>query len=881
MKALKRIFTFLSLFALAVWGSIITAWQFMQIYATVTIPVLLCAAGAACGACFGSIIYLLKLKHVKVLRHIIRLLAAAALAVAVWKRFDEIAGGMAYIINFFIEEINGYYGVGMYYIYITPEMIEAVNQPLFAAIACGIAGYGYMSVLLNGRGVWLAVTAAIVLYMLPATLEAAPSELVLLGVLSFAVCLMVQGAIARGSKKLSGRASLIYAVLPVLVLSLGLSALYMKLVPKKNYTVPAVFDEMKGKIFLSAKDVQVAIDGYKGKAERGSSSVGTGIIGKVDEVVYKDEPVFVVHAPKNGGTLYLKAFQAADYSKRRWKELDGSVYEAYSGMFERLNDGSNTPLLMGYHAVSKLTDMGAVGIKSASYDIKVTQHVGDGNSYIPMSAIQIDGKSVDFIADTDMNIRLAGDKEGAEEITHSYRLAEWRNFSSIYKLVVNGAVLADVNDEYRHFVYDYYLDTDDACDDRIKNELFELIKSDDYSLVTSSGKAAFILDTLAYLADNYQYTLSPGTTPSGKDYVEYFLFEQKKGLCTHFASAAAMILRSAGIPTRYVEGYVVPENLFRGNASAAESVSIRGDGGLCRENWSYYDVVVTDRYAHAWIEVYLDGIGWVNVDPTPGYATQYLRSQNYSVDEQDNENNTQEDTTESDTDESSSETGTAEKSSEELSAGEPGERTTEDGEPETATTTEAVNEVPSSKNEGGGSAAVSGESSKEGETYDEQAAGGIDISVFWEKAWTAIRKVLSVLLLCLEIAAVPALIVVFLAIRQKCMEQNRVKLYNKDCGFLQDERIRRIMCYYARLLKYSKAEDVKSRTLKELSADVFGDVEGFDEVFRIVDKAMYSDRQPDESEVMKVMVYVDNVRSMVYGRLGIFGKLIFKYILAL
>ena len=877
MKVLKRIFTFLILFALAVWGSIITAWQFMQIYATVTLPVLLCAAGAACGACFGSIIYLLKLKHVKVLRHIIRLLAAAALAVAVWKWFDEIAGGMAYIINFFIEEINEYYGVGMYYIYITPKMLEAVNQPLFAAIACGIAGYGYMSVLLNGRGVWLAVTTAVASYMLPATLETAASELILLGVLSFALCLMVQGAIARGTKKLLGRVSLIYAVLPVLVLSLGLSALYMKLVPKKNYTVPAVFDEMRGKIFISAKDVQVAIDGYKVKAEGGSSSVGTGIIGKVDEVVYKDEPIFVVHAPKNGGTLYLKAFQAADYSKRRWKELDGSAYEAYSSMFERLNDGNNTPLLMGYHAVSKLTGMGAVGIKSASYDIIVTQHVGDGNSYIPMSAIQIDGKSVDFIADTDMNIRLAGDNAGAEEITHSYRLVEWRNFSSIYKLVANGAVLAAANDEYTRFVYDYYLDTDDACDDRIKNELFELIKSDDYSLSTSSGKAEFILDTLAYLADNYQYTLSPGTTPSGKDYVEYFLFEQKKGLCTHFASAAAMILRSAGIPTRYVEGYVVPENLFRGNASAAESVSIRGDGELYRENWNYYDVVVTDRYAHAWIEVYLDGIGWVNVDPTPGYATQYLRSQSYSVDERDNENNTQEDTTESDTDESSSVTENVEESSEELSAGELGERTTEDGVSETDTTTEA----PTSKNEGGGSAAVSGESSKEGETYDEQVTGGIEISAFLEKAWTVIRKVLSVLLLCLEIATVPALIVVFLAIRQKCMEQKRVKLYNKDCGFLQDERIRRIMCYYARLLKYSKAEDVKSRTLKELSADTFGGVEGLDEAFRIVDKAMYSDRQPDESEVMKVMAYVDNVRSMVYGRLGIFGKLIFKYILAL
>ena len=89
------------------------------------------------------------------------------------------------------------------------------------------------------------------------------------------------------------------------------------------------------------------------------------------------------------------------------------------------------------------------------------------------------------------------------------------------------------------------------------------------------------------------------------------------------------------------------------------------------------------------------------------------------------------------------------------------------------------------------------------------------------------------------------------------------------------------MNYHARLLRYVKAVDVKSMTMAEISGTVFGDIDGAEEAFGIVDKAMYSYRQPSEDEVMQVMAYVDNVRGMVYCRLGFTKKFIFKYILVL
>lgn len=74
----------------------------------------------------------------------------------------------------------------------------------------------------------------------------------------------------------------------------------------------------------------------------------------------------------------------------------------------------------------------------------------------------------------------------------------------------------------------------------------------------------------------------------GNDYVEYFLYENKQGVCTHFASAAVLLFRLYGIPARYVEGYLV-RDLESGNGAQA----------------------IMDEAAHARAEIYVKGVGWI------------------------------------------------------------------------------------------------------------------------------------------------------------------------------------------------------------------------------------------------------------------------------
>jgi len=96
-----------------------------------------------------------------------------------------------------------------------------------------------------------------------------------------------------------------------------------------------------------------------------------------------------------------------------------------------------------------------------------------------------------------------------------------------------------------------------------------------------------------YLRSHYVYTLTPDIPPRDKDFVEHFL-ETKKGYCTYFASAMAVMARTLSLPARYVEGYVLPAS-----------------------SWQTDTYEITNRHAHAWVEIYFDRIGWLTFDPSP------------------------------------------------------------------------------------------------------------------------------------------------------------------------------------------------------------------------------------------------------------------------
>jgi len=133
---------------------------------------------------------------------------------------------------------------------------------------------------------------------------------------------------------------------------------------------------------------------------------------------------------------------------------------------------------------------------------------------------------------------------------------------------------------------------------------------------------------IKFFQDNYSYTLRPGFYYGNPDYISHFLLESKKGYCAHFASAGTMLFRQMGIPARYVEGYAFSYFNVIEDAVLLEDVAYSDyyDGYAPMGETAVIELEVPDACAHAWVEIYIDEVGWVVVDPTPASEEQENRS---------------------------------------------------------------------------------------------------------------------------------------------------------------------------------------------------------------------------------------------------------------
>lgn len=95
----------------------------------------------------------------------------------------------------------------------------------------------------------------------------------------------------------------------------------------------------------------------------------------------------------------------------------------------------------------------------------------------------------------------------------------------------------------------------------------------------------------------YYYTLTPPKLSD--DSVDQFLFDTKRGFCGHYASAFAVLMRAAGIPARVVTGY---------------------QGGTFNRFADYW--ILRQSNAHAWDEIWIEGRGWIRIDPTASISPQ-------------------------------------------------------------------------------------------------------------------------------------------------------------------------------------------------------------------------------------------------------------------
>jgi transglutaminase-like putative cysteine protease len=147
--------------------------------------------------------------------------------------------------------------------------------------------------------------------------------------------------------------------------------------------------------------------------------------------------------------------------------------------------------------------------------------------------------------------------------------------------------LRQAGEEYPEWVLDRYLALPANLPARVRSLALELTAAE----ATPYDRAVAIEKHLR----QFPYSLDVPLPPRDEDVVDYFLFTLQEGYCDYYASAMVVLARAAGIPARLVTGYT---------SATFDSTNNR--------------YIVKESEAHAWVDIYFPGYGWIEFEPTAG-----------------------------------------------------------------------------------------------------------------------------------------------------------------------------------------------------------------------------------------------------------------------
>ena len=341
-----------------------------------------------------------------------------------------------------------------------------------------------------------------------------------------------------------------------------------------------------------------------------------GKLGKVDKISFNGSTALEVVIDDFNTPMYFKGFVAGEYKDNSWIEIDpedrlDDFADEYEGYIQDI----------GYNKITRMAQYDGLDYPPSEFSVKV-KGASKKYAYAPyFTSYASDNNSGDD--------RCKPTKEGhvslraRKYLMNYYNLskkADFDDFNSnqalgLLSVCDNAKFLRDVFEtkyeyDYYQYVIDTYLDVtgSDGLKEAVNTINTSYIGINNYQAVYENGSADYssyinVINAIEkYFDDNFKYTLSPGSTPSDEDFIDYFISEQKEGYCSYFASAGVMLLRHYGIPARYVEGYIIHPNMK----------TEHNENGM-------NEIDVLDKSAHAWAEIYTRELGWIPVEFTPGY----------------------------------------------------------------------------------------------------------------------------------------------------------------------------------------------------------------------------------------------------------------------
>ena len=280
--------------------------------------------------------------------------------------------------------------------------------------------------------------------------------------------------------------------------------------------------------------------------------------------------------------VYLKGFVGSQFTDYSWSSLNGENYLNNMPLFNALTENGFT----SYNQFSLAAATPEEDITSYKMSIQIVS-ADRRYGYVPYETVTISNNVTALDGKGILAARFLG--VSSYDLTYSDTVIQQypKVANNLYKLQEDGYL--NMESYYNEFVYEHYLQMADE-DRAVLNNHFTI----DEKTISYEQAIERVKD---FVQKNLQYT---ETVDKRSTSLSELLEEKKDGYAPHYATVATLLFRSLQIPARYVEGYIVTNE----NVESQQA---------------YTELSIAHKNAHAWTEIYIDAVGWIPVEVTPGY----------------------------------------------------------------------------------------------------------------------------------------------------------------------------------------------------------------------------------------------------------------------
>ena len=506
------------------------------------------------------------------------LLGAVLVGFAVCMLFFDLGGGLCAMLNRISDTIGARLARNM--IRLAENEAALPMAEVFAAVLIALACVW----IVQSESAFIAWVIGAILLALEICLQLAGNEI---WICVYLLALLQLRLPANGDSRFAGVRLLAW----ISMLAVCGAVLFGGAMLLKDRDFP-IIDTLNEKVAETVEDVRYG--------EKTSTRLPEGKFSGLGSMIETGQPMLEV-TMSEPESLYLRGFVGSEYTSSGWNEADPASLSDGAALFYRLHQN-------GFYGTTQIAGAASALDAETAAEEPITlriQHSGAPAKYIyaPYELTDAQGLlSPDEIGD----IRLRYDGfQGLDAYTLSSKTNQVKRYATLSRLLkeadagqpdeaLNNYLICE--SYYNSYVYSHFLDLPEET----RALMHDIWGDVSFDGGTHLGYAEAKQSILEWLGENVDYGESISTKRSESDFLKDFLTASKRGYDVHYATAAVAMMRYFGIPARYVEGYLItPEQ-------AAEAQS--GEA-----------FTLTEDAAHAWAEIYQDGIGWIPFEVTPKY----------------------------------------------------------------------------------------------------------------------------------------------------------------------------------------------------------------------------------------------------------------------